>query len=505
MNNVVVRKFQSIQSPNFTETNNLVDIVLPRGGVNLDKSNVNVLIRVNTTDASANTGAGVYNYHFTYDSGVMPFDNVAMVRNCNLNSDQYGRLADVREVRVVRQHLNNYGMSLGEKRSSGYKKLRLNRELNDIVVGSGLELFREGSTKSVNNLLEIPIPVSQLFNLGNVENLPTDKMSGETRIHLELGLDKIKIAQLQGVGTDNTDFVDASYCEYENITNNTGSDLNVNTLTTKTAFENLCDSPFYVGQKLRFSADISGGSITPQEAVINTITRDATTKKLTFTLNRTIHTLLGTPGGLSMTNIVSDGVNAGSISYEVVGVELECEYSPSSGAVNTLQYTTWRTEETNGNNLQNYRNIFTLEPECMNMMLLLPDFTDGGDLFCLNYDGSGNSDKYESYRFRIDGVGDLTNRNVEPDSGLYNDRVNMTFLQHGAGLQSLIRVPLTGNTYINQATSQGSVGENKLFFAGNPTPITNDNKLLQVEVNCKAGQGVKRVILAKELLRTIEL
>lgn len=501
MNNVVVRKFQSIQSPNFTETNNLVDIVLPRGGVNLDKSNVNVLIRVNTTDASASTGAGVYNYHFTYDGGVMPFDNVAMVRNCNLNSDQYGRLADVREVRVVRQHLNNYGMSLGEKRSSGYKKLRLNRELNDIVVGSGLELFREGSTKSVNNLLEIPIPVSQLFNLGNVENLPTDKMTGDTRIHLELGLDKIQIAQLQGVGTDNSDFIDASYCEYEDISNNTGSDLDVDTLTTKTAFENLCDSPFYVGQKLSFSADISGGSITPQEAVINVITHDPTTKKLTFTLNRTIHTILGTPAGLFMNNIVSDGVNAGSISYEVVGVELECEFSPSSGAVNTLQYTTWRTEETNGNSLQNYRNIFTLEPECMNMMLLLPDDGFGKELFCLNADA-----KYESYRFRIDGVGDLTNRNVEPDSGLYNDRVNMTFLQHGAGLQSLIRVPLTGNDYINQATADGVPNdENKLFFAGNPTPITNDNKLLQVEVNCKAGQGVKRVILAKELLRTIEL
>lgn len=500
MNNVVVRKFQSIQSPNFSETNNLVDIVLPRGGVNLDKSNVNVLIRVNTTDASASTGVGVYNYNFIYsDLAELPFDNVAMVRNCNLNNDQYGRLADVREVRCVRQQLNNYGMSLGEKRSSGYKKLHTIRQLNDVQVGSGLELFREGSTKSINNLLEIPIPVSQLFNLGNVENLPTDKMGGETRIHLELGLDKLSVIQLQRNGTNLGGYSEDVYCQIKDISNNTADPLQITEVTTKNPFHNLCDSVYFVGQKLVFVADLSGNpSAILNEAVVDRITHN-TDGTLTLTLARSIHTL---PAGESMTNVLADAVDVGSISYEVIGVELECEYAPSSGSVNTLQYTTWRTEESNGNDIQAYRNLFTLEPECMNMMLLLPDFTDGGDLFCLNYDGSGNSDKYESYRFRIDGVGDLTNRDVATKSGLYYDRINMTYLQHGEALNNLVGIP--GFTDYTEQSTEGSIS-NQLFFAGNPTPITDNTKLLQVEVNCKSGHGVNRIILAKELLRTIEL
>lgn len=494
MNNVVVRKFQSVQSPNFTETNNLVDIILPRGGVNLSKSNVNALIRVNTTDATPGTGTGVYNYEFQYSASNMPFDNVAMVRNCNLNNNQYGRLADVREVRVVRQHLNNYGMSLGEKRSSGYRNLRSDKNLQDAKVGSGLELFRTGSTKSKNNLLEIPIPTSQLFNLGNIENLPTDKMGGDTTIHLELGLDKIQVSQLQSNGTSLG--VDASFCKFDDITNSGGTNLDVKSVITETSFGNPCDSPYYVGQKIAFSGDISGGTISNEEAVINEIAH-GTDGKLTLTLSRNIHTLLPAH---SLTNLTCDGVDVGSISYEVIGVELECEYAFSSGDVNTLQYTTWRTEETQGNDIQNYRNLFTCEPECMNVMLLLPSQTDGGDLFCLNDD----NDKYESYRFRIDGVGDLTNRNVDTLSGLYNDRINMTFLQHGARLSNLVRPPDLESPYSKQSTPQATFSDG-LYFAGNPTPITNNTKLLQVEVNCSTGKGVKRIILAKELLRTIEL
>ena len=488
MNNVVVRKFQSVQSPNFTATNNLVDIVLPRGGVNLDKSKVNVLIRVATTDADTSTGKGVYNYEFTYNNGNYPFDNIAMVRNCNLHSSQYGRLADVREVRAVRQQLNNFSMSLGEKQSSGFQKLRTQVNLNNIRVGSGLELYRTGVNKSINNLLEIPIPVSQLFNLGNVENLPTDKMSGDTTIHLELGLDKIFINQLQGELTRETQFGNVAYTEFEDEVNNEASSVEITSVITKTIFKNPCDSPFYVGQKLKFSFANPGLSAT---AVITSI-EERLSNRLTLTLDRSIYLL---PAGDTLTPITCDGVDAGSISYEVVGVELECEYAPSSGSVDTLRYTTWRTEETNGNNLEQYRNLFTCEPECMNVMLLLPN---ASDLFCID------QEDYNSYRFRIDGVGDLTNRNVDVGSGLYYDRINMTMLQHGVRLDNLVRVPDQTSSYDRQSTEEASV-PNKLFFAGNPTPITNDTKLLQVEVNCKTGKGVGRIILAKELLRIIEL
>ena len=218
---------------------------------------VNLVASMSQTDADANTGVGVYNYETKYlQGGVnhdLPLPNVALVKNARMTSDKYPILEDIRRVDILRTQLNQYADNLDDEAGIGYRKLYQNVPQGNIKVGAGLELHREGTLKSSVNDVNIQIPLKDIFELGKSDNLPCDKL-GACRIHLEMNFDRLAVSQLQGAGKrTGTEFGEEYYTEFENSAV-AGGDLGITeAFKTKNAFADIKNSPYYVGQKLRFT------------------------------------------------------------------------------------------------------------------------------------------------------------------------------------------------------------------------------------------------------------
>ena len=105
----------------------------------------------------------------------------------------------------------------------------------------------------------------------------------------------------------------------------------------------------------------------------------------------------------------------------------------------------------------------------------------------------------EQWRLRLNQQ-DLTDRNVPRGSPLAFDRLAMTLNSMGTGLSNLVRNP--GKT--NAQTWTGTYTDTKFdsVLVANPLFQTEQQKLLQVNIDCTAASGgVKKLVLYKQLPR----
>lgn len=162
-----------------------------------------------------------------------------------------------------------------------------------------------------------------------------------------------------------------------------------------------------------------------------------------------------------------------------------------------LQYATYKNEEDNGNGLTTFSRQYNVEPECFNLYVCLPD-SALGDLWSTMTGGI----QYDSYRIRSDNV-DLTDRDIEVYSALYNDRIAMTLLNANLQLKSLNPYIMdVKNAYYNNRIR----GTPPTVFLGNPLPQTPTNKLVQLTINGDSTLGgVNSVQLYKQVFKSIKL
>ena len=106
-----------------------------------------------------------------------------------------------------------------------------------------------------------------------------------------------------------------------------------------------------------------------------------------------------------------------------------------------------------------------------------------------------------SMRLRLNNQ-DLTDRSiiVRPErSPLYYDRLSMTLLNSNIPLKCLNGVNFAMNETL--LVNQNNNGE-QLIVGGNPVPITNTEKLLQVNLEY-TGTGLQQLNLYKQVLRSV--
>lgn len=185
------------------------------------------------TDADASTGQGVYNPLINYTdkvaaaaSKVRSLYNVAMVKNCSMTSELQGSLEDIRRVDILRQNLNEYTLTTDEKQSLEYQSLRQLTPRNYLRNSTFRELHNEGTAPSRTVQSRIRIPMSQLFELGQLTAYPAQKM-GKTRIHLEMNLDKFVIIANLGIPLGLTNFA-----KFANVKDTVADVALINSLTT---------------------------------------------------------------------------------------------------------------------------------------------------------------------------------------------------------------------------------------------------------------------------------
>ena len=503
MNRIV--KYQSVQSGVFNGSKNLVDFeIMDNTQHNFKNSYVNLRGNVNTTDTTPRAfGKAVYNYNFKWIDGTgapsnYKFTNEAIIKNARLTCDtQSAPLEDTRLSDILRTQLAHFTSSDDDVYGQSYKDISQGRTQGDLIVGLGLDLVKEGSRMSKNNEVSVQIPLNKFLELGNMENFPTNKL-GKTRLHLELNLDqekKLSISQFQGSDMAG-DIGNNDYLLFDDIL--AGSTGDVETLTLTQEFVDLKYSPFWVGQLLEITADKVYTAQTPSTTTAIVVQRMITNisynnQEITITLDESLTTLTVDE---ELIDISYNGVNWATASLEWSQCELVLEENGASVDMDELQYATYKNEEDNGNGLTTFSRQYNVEPECFNLYVCLPD-SALGDLWSTMTGGI-----HDSYRIRSDNV-DLTDRDIEVYSALYNDRIAMTLLNANLQLKSLNPCIMdVKNAYYNNRIR----GTPPTVFLGNPLPQTPTNKLVQLTINGDSTLGgVNSVQLYKQVFKSIKL
>ncbi len=505
MNKIV--KLNSLQSGAFSSTKNLLDFDLPSGRqYDLRNSYVNLVASMSQTDANAASGAGIYNYDIRWSQGgvnhSLPLPNVALVKNARMTSDRVPILEDIRRVDILRTQINQYADNLDDEAGIGYRKLYQNLPQGNVKVGLGLELQRQGVLKSSVRDVNIQIPLKDIFELGNTDTLPCDKL-GACRVHLEMNFDRLAVAQLQGTGSRTAnagaEFGKTYYTEFEDSAVAGGDLGTTEPFKTKMSYADIKNSPFYVGQKLAFTGNKRTGGVVSGavnvETIISSITRITTAGADEGKLEIVVAERLTNNGATEdVVDISCDGVDAGSLSLEVLEAELVLEEKGSMEKMDELVYSTYTSEEDSGSGNTAFSRQYTCEPECFNVMLCLPN---KADIIC----GNDGGNRVENYRLQNDNVF-LTDRDVEPEQPLYYDRTSMWFLNQGLPLRNLTdKMEHTTGQYDDRF-----VATEPVVFIGNPLPITPQRKQLQVSINGDgAAGGVDKLILYKSVVRNVKL
>ena len=485
-------KLQSVQGGEITNTQNLLDFRIPAGDVyDLHDSFIALNGNVETVDSSQVGGDAVYPVNLqwvTADAEKPHFQNVAVVKNCNMDCAAKGRIENIRAVGVLRQNLATYIDSQKEQLNQSYIDInQLEQPIAKEVYGQFSSFNKVGSVKSApQTIAPIQIRLSDLMEFCRAREYDT-RRAGDTRIHLELNRDKLEAVQVMKNAS-----IPLGLRIFKNETTqgyigNTIT-LGQNNTTNVNKVSDLNQMPYYVGQRLLVSATGVGGigSVVNSPVVISSIAWDRATGAYSLTFSTNWGGTLG--AGESYTQIRVIIADATSVTYKMNSAELVLRRVQNPQNVNQINYNTYSTEQVNGNGQQSYTNLFTVEGEASNVVLMFPDGNDGL---------ISNNNDISSWRLRLNN-NDLTDRDVDKDSPLAYDRLALTLNNMGYSLKNLNKNAGKSNAQAWTGTYTDTKFNTQLIL--NPLFQTPNTKLLQVNINAGGG-GVKAVNLYKQLPR----
>ena len=493
-------KLVSNQAGPFTATSNLVDIDIPAdGSYDFSKSFINLYTRINTTDANNGGKVGIWipRVQANNDAGAAQDDhfyNVCFVKNASLSTQLKGRLEDINRVDILRQNLNDLTRARADKLGLSPTAVC---QIPDIESGGTYssiwrELHKEGSVASRELVAPIQIPLSQLFNLGTLQQYPASKL-GRTRIHLELNLDKFTIGAVNTLGVDPgnaaPNLADTAVAGADGLT--------VPSVTTTAAYETLDRSPHYVGMRVQLSATgtNAAANIAAANRVVSAIVWNAD-QTLTLTLDEPLTALANTQQYTEMRVFqpaAPFAPNTPVIEYLNAQLVLRKLANPGKSP-SQINYTTWSTEQASGR-ITNYQRQFQLEPNAVNCYIMFP-----------NGFVSNNTD-LRTARLRLDNE-DLTNRDIQildqvGRNQLLNDRLMMTLLNGGHRLRNLLMRNLATSAQTT-ANAQRTNGK-RLSIIGTPVPMTPNEKLFQVNLTAPGAAAAVPIVLYKQLAQTLKI
>lgn len=553
-------KYPSRQAGPFTSNQNLMDFELPDSSAcyDLSKSFINIMCNVDVVDAAGAQVAGVQNVVPKFGNSLYAFNNVALIRNATMSARRAGKLEDLREIGLYRNTLMAYRKGKSGKESSEYGSLFNFFDVNSFKSSPARRLNYVGAVDSEAVEFPIQLPLSDIFEVGRLPEYHVSKW-GQTRIHLEAYLSKLKFEHLSlAVVCDSgladkkiITSVDALHINnvrpkyYDDLV---GRKLVVLSMRTGKYFESKLNSVDNDTNKVifRFATDVSDATAAADTFVIlnslgatsgvvgngrTEITTNNTPdtlddlglwvgqrvrvcknqeaasavvaiEKIEFDANGdaviTLESALATPAFADaddvsvfpefigpLTETASFGDRC-SVTFPSAEITLKVVSNPGP-APERLQYMTITTEQfTSGNAITNFERMFQLEPGCMNFYCMFPS---------ADYDYSLDGPGITAARFRLDNH-DLTDRDYELHKLLYNDRLSMLMLNSGYAVKDI-----RGTIYNSDELLQPFIKSARATVLGNPTPITPNEKLLQV--NLTGTTGVTQMNIYKQVLRTV--
>jgi hypothetical protein len=495
----------SVQGGPFNNQSRYIDLEIPSQHiVNMQNSFIQLecMIAPETVASIDSTlGSFVMNLIVANQASNLNPMNVDLIRNAWILSDAKGKLEDIRRVNVLSHNLLELTKTSAENRAMPETLFQLPTYDYSKRMSPFTELYKIGSTKSVLKPARLKIPLSHLFQLGNLQMFDTGKF-GTTRIHLELdNLDYMQVAVASLVRNDDKAF---------DNTTAIGSSLS----STKT-YGSQEDIPWFVGEKVLITytkpatTNPSAPAITiaDEAHLITSISNDPTTKKVSLTFESGM-TFPSNTTAISIKEFIpTAGTYLGTFKILTAQIGLSTIDGAKSPDMGQFEYTTFTTEEFSTAGQQYLDRIFEVEPECINTLLF---FTDPS----APYKMVSNNHLLSTYRLRVDGqdVYDrdvYVNYNFAPDLAVpthdpaHVELLNRTFANGGLSLKNLTCVSLDPSQ--TELAARFTSRHNQIMIVATPTPQTALTKKYQVNLTASEAAGIKSVILFKQVVKVLNL
>tara|TARA_R110000822_G_scaffold37678_1_gene105321 strand:+ start:211 stop:1941 length:1731 start_codon:yes stop_codon:yes gene_type:complete len=445
----------------FNSKNNLVDLIIPgnSGVYNLSETYVSIncstggLVLDTTTatdglaqagglaiaDAVADVRLGL-KHHATqgsiYDNCAVPIE--CLVKNCSMTSASRGKVEDIRNSSTLRGTMKAYTQDIEDVETAALGGFAPQAKTNPWGSGRFAQLVGVGDTPSSYSSHEIRIKLSDLFNIA-VSDAWDTAVYGDTRIHLELALDRVLLQQVlvggatlwnryyhnQTAGTQ-TYPVNIKYKTAQTVTAaDAATPASYDTITMAAPYESLDDSPFHTNQGVKVTTTVGGaGNSTPAQyplnasikwAVIKSIAWDKITKLITLNFGTDSAVLThGTIAAGPMTfDMDVEGLDVTpatlvpeNVTYQ--SIELTAVRQPDNVvAPKQIQYTQFQTQSDQWANTTELNRSYFLPAQTTNAFIVLPsNHAQGG----YPSDILGCA-RLSSYRFSINGH-QVTNRPI---------------------------------------------------------------------------------------------
>ena len=478
-------KLNSVEGGPYTTSQNRVSFEIPSDGVyDLQSSYINLNCEIQVTETSTAEGIGIYPMDVLVGgtgTDRPQYPNTSLVKNCSMRTARTGMVEDIRRSDQLQNLIYALNRSETQKDSRSYDAVsQIPNQVNVQQYGLYRDINKLGTVKSKqNDIAPIKIKLEDLFDFcAQAIEVDTQKC-GTITIRCELNIDKL--APVQRFKSD--DWPDALKSNFEEV----NAQGDANTIQTKSKFTNLDQSPYYVGQKLKVSATGAGGAgnITDKDAVVDQIVWNPD-----GTISLSFEQKWGDVGaGESYTaiEVETQDIAAASISINFAEIVLT-RLAKDKSDFSQIEYSTYSTEQTNGNGLTSFQNQFQIEAESDAVLIAFP--SDNDDLQSVNGD-------VQSYRLRLDNV-DLTDRDVEMDGPLHYDRLNMSMTQLRMRLRDLSQ----NLRNVDESNFLDSILDDDTTTNMIMSPVQQkiQEKLLQVNINA-AGGGVNKLSIFKHLPR----
>jgi len=489
-----VIKLTSNEGGPITPSMNRVSFSIPANSGSYDLSRSYILL--NCSIESDQTGIQIPQVMLNNDAGgaeIAKSFNIGIIKNARMQC-KAGPIADIKRIDLLRNTLNNYTLTTDEQQSLDYLSLCASYGQNQQLGSIFREIYKEGAVASKNKEGVVKIHLDQIFNFGKNKNYSTEKF-GRTDINLELNLDKISVSNYLGAAsTSNWSRQGRNGCQ--TLTATLGADSKK--LFTTRNFINLEDSPYWVGQKIVVAytdAGATGKTATKTITAIDFLKTEAvagTSGQITLTLDSALEASALT-GGQTISAITCTGVDA-NFTFVMQNADLVLDQLPEgTPADDEIVYSEFTSEVHTSAASNNFQKQFFVEPEAINLYVM-----NGGTIVSKAGDLS-------SWRLRLDNK-DLTNRVVDYHSPLSLDRIGMSF--NNSQLPFHNANEIFSDTPINQVGHSSFPASfqsaNKLSLICNPLPLTESQKMVQLNLN-SGSADISEIVLYKELVSKISV
>ena len=492
-----VMKISSNQSGAITASKNLIDFDIPAGMVyDLSKSYMVIHSSIETTDVAAsatNTGGnGIANVGLDLKNPTPDryFKNKHLIKNVSMFSQNVGMIENIKRSDVLQFNLDLYRDDIDTQVNASYNQVASlfgAQAQNGVKWSPHRRLTGIGTEPSDNLDREIRIGLKEVMNSCN--NIWDGVKYGSTRIHAEVSVGNL-VAVQQLKGNDTLWAATDGGVARGLILPHTDATKDNITITTSRTYTNPAeDSPFFVNQKIGFSAGTVGAA--------GSTTNLATLKRMIVgikhiasgALELTFDTTLGTGVLASAALPAMVGVTLSDIDLNFDSAELVL-YVTDKPPPPQIAFTTYKTEEdsfSGGGN--NYNHQYYLDSDVQNIFWG-SRATD---------DTLGFEQKVSTYRVREAGV-DKTDRDITYGSALHTQRIIRAFGNSGMRIKNYTSGILNNGVRISHLIGDGT---NPIKIPVNmiaeTTAIGESPKLL--DVNIVATGGFTLITLFKQVLK----